>query len=220
MNARDTATLHDHVHAFEAGSSPWTLLLLHGTGGDELDLLPLGRQLAPGAALLSPRGRALEGGTTNRFFARRAANDIDVPDMLARTDDLVEFVEAAIERYGLDPGRIVALGYSNGANIALSTLLAHPGLLRGAALLRPVLYHEPDPLPDLAGVEVLAASGALDPYSPTPELARLRDVLERAGASLVQHVDEHAGHGLVERDLAVTAAWLRRVLQQEQGGTR
>lgn len=219
MNAPTTATLHDHVHAFEPGSSPWTLLLLHGTGGDELDLLPLGRQLAPGAALLSPRGRVREGGTINRFFARRAANDIDVPDMIARTDDLAAFIDAASDRYALDRERIVALGYSNGANIALSTLLAHPGLLRGAALLRPVLYHVPEPLPDLAGVDVLAASGARDPYSPPAELAHLRDVLERAGVDLVQHVDEQAGHGLVERDLAVTATWLRRVLEQERDVT-
>lgn len=205
-------TLHDHVHAFEPGSDPWTLLLLHGTGGDERDLLGLGRQLAPQASLLSPRGRVREGGTTNRFFARRAANDIDVPDMLARTDDLAQFVAAAVERYDLDPSRIVALGYSNGANIALNALLATSGLLRAAALLRPVLYHEPEPLLDLTGVRVLAASGGLDPYSPPEQLERLRDVLERSGATLQQHVDPHAGHGLVERDLAMTAAWLRRAL--------
>lgn len=212
MTAPVTDTLLDHLHAYEPGSGPWTLLLLHGTGGDERDLLGLGRQLAPEASLLSPRGRVREGGTTNRFFARRSANDIDVPDMLARTDDLAAFVAAATDRYDLDADRIVALGYSNGANIALAALLTHPDLLRAAALLRPVLYHEPAPVPDLSGVHVLAASGALDPYSPPAQLDRLRDVLERSGATLQQHVDPEAGHGLVERDLAVTAAWLRRAL--------
>lgn len=214
MTAPTVDTIDGHVHAFEPGDGPWTVLLLHGTGGDEHDLLPLGRQLAPHASLLSPRGRVREGGTTNRFFARRAANDIDIEDMLARTDELASFVASAADRYGFDQDRIVALGYSNGANIALNALLTHPGLLRAAALLRPVLYHEPEQLPDLSGVDVLAASGARDPYSPPEQLDRLRDVLERSGARLHQHVDVAAGHGLVDRDMQVTAGWLSGLLRR------
>jgi predicted esterase len=201
-----------HEYAFEPGTSEWTVLLLHGTGGDEHDLLGLGRQLAPDAALLSPRGRVREGGTVNRFFARRGANDIDVPDMLARTDELAQFIDGATASHELDPARIIALGYSNGANIALSMLLRRPGVLAAAALLRPVLYHEPEPLPDLAGTSVLTSSGALDPYSPPEAIERLRDVLERAGADLDLRVDPDAGHSLVAEDLLQVSSWLTPLL--------
>lgn len=212
MSAVARTPIAGHEHAFEPGTSRWTVLLLHGTGGDEHDLLPLGRQLAPGAALLSPRGRVLEGGTTNRFFARRSATDIDVDDMLVRTDELASFVAEASHEYDLDSSRIVALGYSNGANIGLNALLTHPDLLRAAALLRPVLYHVPEPLPDLTGIAVLTASGAHDPYSPPEAVERLRTVLDGAGADLHQHVDPRAGHGLAPDDLEVTAGWMRGLL--------
>lgn len=206
------APIAGHEHAFAAGESGWTLLLLHGTGGDEHDLMPLGRQLAPDASLLSPRGRVREGGVVNRFFARRAADDIDVDDMLRRTDDLVEFVRAAVDEYELDSGRIVALGYSNGANIALSTLLRHPGILHGAALLRPVLYHVPDPLPDLERAPVLAAVGGRDPYSPPEAVDALDRVLRSAGAAVDVEVDPAAGHGLTGSDISLASAWIRSVL--------
>jgi phospholipase/carboxylesterase len=208
VTAGQRSPIAGHEYAYEPGDSGWTLLLLHGTGGNEHDLLELGRQLAPGAALLSPRGRVLEGGTVTRFFARRSANDIDVPDLLVRTDELADFIDAATTTHGLDPARIIALGYSNGANIALSMLLRRPGVLAAAALLRPVLYHEPDPLPNLAGAAVLTSSGALDPYTPPDAIERLHDTLERAGADLEMHVDPEAGHSLVAEDLLQIAAWL------------
>lgn len=204
--------LAGHHHAFEPGSTGWTVLLLHGTGGDEYDLLPLGRQLAPGAALLSPRGNVLENGLTTRFFARRAANVIDVEDMLFRTDELAGFIAEACTTYELDPDGIVALGYSNGANIALSMLLRHPGVLRAAALLRPVLYHEPDPLPSLDDVDIFAAVGAHDPYTPPEVIEQLQRVLKAAGAKLELRVEQSAGHGLVDADLAATARWFETLL--------
>jgi phospholipase/carboxylesterase len=199
-------------HVLEPGTSGWTILLLHGTGGDEHDLVPLGRQLAPGACLLSPRGRVREGGTINRFFARRAANDIDVEDLRVRSDELASFVETAAKAYDLDPSRIIALGYSNGANVALGMLLRHPELLRAAALLRPVLYDVPDPLPGLPDTPVLAAFGSHDPYSPPEEIDHLRSTLERAGAKLQVRVDPAAGHGLAAADLQAAAAWLSELL--------
>ncbi len=209
MTAAARTPIAGHAHVFEPGSEPWTLLLLHGTGGDEHDLVPLGRQLLPGAALLSPRGRVLEGGTTNRFFARRAANDIDIDDLRVRTDELAAFVRESIDEYGLDAQRVVALGYSNGANIALAALLRHPGLLRGAALLRPVLYDRPSELPDLSGTQVLASVGALDPYTPPEVVDTLRGVLDEAGASSEVVVHEGVGHGLAPGDLQLAATWLR-----------
>jgi phospholipase/carboxylesterase len=194
-------------HVFESGTSGWTILLLHGTGGDEHDLVPLGRQLAPGAALLSPLGKVREG-SAPRFFRRLAVGELDIPDLLVRTDELAVFVGAAAAGYGLDPARVLALGFSNGANIAVSLLFRHPGLLRGAALLRPLLPYDPDPLPDLAGTDVLVAAGSNDPYSSPLDTERLVTTLERAGAAVAAHTEPGAGHGLTQNDLQATATWL------------
>jgi predicted esterase len=194
-------------HVFEPGANGWTVLLLHGTGGDEHDLLPLGRALAPGAALLSPRGKVLERGMP-RFFRRLAVGQFDIPDLLSRTDELAGFVEAAIATYELESERIVALGLSNGANIAASLLLRRPGLLRGAALLRAVLPFTPERPAQLAGVDVLIASGSEDPHAPPAEAKRLAQLLTAAGARVSAHTEPHAGHALTQGDLALTARWL------------
>src|SRR5258708_6893964 len=134
---------HRFVPATKPGLPP--LLLLHGTGGDENDLVPLGQQLLPGAALLSPRGKVLENGMP-RFFRRLAEGVFDLPDLKARTDELADFIAAARKAYGL--AAPVALGFSNGANIAASLLLTHPDALAGALLMRVTLPFEPDALPD------------------------------------------------------------------------
>ena len=199
------------THVFEPGKDGWTLLLLHGTGGDERDLVGLGRQLAPGAALLSPRGKVLENGVSPRFFRRLAIGQLDIPDLLARTDELAAFVGAAAERYELDPQRVVALGFSNGANIGVSLLLRHPSLLRGAALLRPMLPYAPADPPPLEDVDVLVAAGAHDPYSPPQQSARLVQVLRDGGARVTVHTEPGAGHGLTQNDIAHAARWLTEV---------
>ncbi len=155
-----------YEHVLVPGDGGATLLLLHATGGDEHQLVELGRRLAPGATLLSPRGKELENGVTRRFFRRHSPTELDIPDLLARTDEMADFVAAAAAAYGLDAGRIVALGYSNGANIAASLLLRRPGTLRGAALLRPMLPYEPDRPLRLEGTSVLVAAGARDPLIP------------------------------------------------------
>ena len=198
------------THVFERGSDGWTLLLLHGTGGDENDLLSLGRQLAPEAALLRPRGKVLEGNAP-RFFRRLAIGRLDVPDLLARTDELAEFVGAAAARYELDPERVVALGFSNGANIAASLLLRRPEVLRGAALLRPMLPYEPGETPHLDGVDVLVDAGERDPYSGAEQMARLVQVLRGGGARVTAHVEPGAGHGLTRNDLVQAARWMADV---------
>jgi phospholipase/carboxylesterase len=201
------ATRLGFEHVYEPGESPWTLLLLHGTGGDEHDLVGLGRQLAPGAALLSPRGKVLENGMP-RFFRRLAVGQLDIPDLLARTDELAEFVSAAAGAYERDPQRVVAVGFSNGANIAASLLLRRPGVLRAAALLRAMLPYEPEHEPDLDGTDVLIAAGESDPYSPLPDVRRLAEILTGAGASVTVSVEPGAGHGLTQNDLQRLAAWL------------
>jgi phospholipase/carboxylesterase len=198
-------------HVFEPGNSGWTLLLLHGTGGDEHDLVPLGRQLAAGAALLSPRGKVMEG-PMPRFFRRHGEGRLDIPDLLVRTDELADFVRAATGAHGLDASRIVAVGLSNGANIAVSLLLRHPGLLRAAALLRPMLPYRPEKPVALGGTDVLVAAGAADPLVPPAQSAELAELLRASGAAVVHHT-ARAGHGLTQEDLVATARWLARVLE-------
>jgi phospholipase/carboxylesterase len=198
-------------HVYEPGEGPWTLLMLHGTGGDEHDLVPLGRQLAPGAALLSPRGRVLENGMP-RFFRRLAVGQLDIPDLLTRTDELAAFIGGAAGAYHLDLGRIVAVGLSNGANIAASLLLRRPGVLRGAGLLRPMLPYEPDHQPELANTDVLIAAGERDPYSSLDQVRRLEAILTAGGAQVTTNVEPGAGHGLTESDLARLAHWAQALM--------
>jgi predicted esterase len=203
----DTTTRLGFEHVYERGSSGATLLLLHATGGDERQLLGLGRELAPAATLLAPRGKVLENGGTRRFFARRTVIDLDIDDLLVRTDELADFVAAATGTYGLDPARVTALGYSNGANVAVGLLLRRPEVLSGAALLRPTLPYEPDELPALDGTGVLIAAGARDPYVVPGKAERLAELLRAAGAA-VTFRREASGHALVAADLLTARKWL------------
>jgi len=186
------------------GGAGFTLLLLHGTGGSEDDLLPLGRLLAPGAALLSPRGQVLEHGMS-RYFRRLAEGVFDVEDLLRRTHELAGFVRGACAHYALDPRRIIATGYSNGANIAASLLMVEPGTLAGAVLLRPMVPLTPPGPPDLAGVGVFISAGRDDPYSrDADQLARM---LSEYGAA-VELRWQSAGHGLERVDVDQARDWI------------
>lgn len=199
------------VHRFVPGdgTTRTTLLLLHGTGGDENDLLPLGATLLPGAALLSPRGRVLERGMP-RFFRRLAEGVFDLEDLALRTDELADFVRRAAETYSVDAGRIVAVGYSNGANIAASVILKHPDLLVGGALLHPMVPFEPKEPPALSGVQVFISAGEMDPMVPGALTRRLEEILRGGGASVEIHW-EPGGHNLVSGEVAAAQAWLARV---------
>src|SRR5437588_9417037 len=148
----------DFIHEFVPGSSERTLLLLHGTGGNERDLIPLGHELDPGAALLSPRGKVLEHGMP-RFFRRLAEGVFDLEDLTRRTHELADFVADAATRYGFDPRNVIAVGFSNGANIAASLLLLRPETLAAAVLFRPMIPLVPETLPDLSRVPVFIAAG-------------------------------------------------------------
>ena len=183
-----------------------TLLLLHGTGGDEEDLLPLGRALAPGAALLSPRGRVLERGAP-RFFRRLAEGVFDQEDMRRRTDELAEFVIAAAESYDLERDGVIAVGFSNGANIAASLLLRRPGVVRAAVLLSPMVPFEPDPIPDLGGTAVFIGAGRLDPIAPPAQAERLAGLLRRAGAEVTLHWTP-GGHGISTGETDAARQWI------------
>jgi phospholipase/carboxylesterase len=200
-----TASL-SFVHRFESGTEPGRppVLLLHGTGGDEADLLPLGRAVAPGSALLSPRGKVLENGMP-RFFRRLAEGVFDEADVRRRADELAGFVAEAREAYGLPAP--VAVGFSNGANIAAALLLLHPQVLAGAALLRAMVPLQDPPAADLTGKPVLIISGASDPIVPADNAKRLASLLTNAGAS-VQHQVLPTGHGLSQTDVSLTKAWI------------
>lgn len=202
----------DFIHLFEppaAGEGDLTLLLLHGTGGTESDLIPLGRQLAPGAGLLSPRGRVLEGGVLTRFFRRHGEGMLDIDDLKARTDELASFLGWASAEYGYDQAGLVALGFSNGANVATTLLFRHPALLAGAALLRPMLPYRPEPLPNLAGRSVLILAGENDPMVPLDQPRDLASLMAEAGASVQAEVSMGVGHNLSEADLNSLATWIQ-----------
>ncbi len=198
------------VHRYFPGESGVTLLLLHGTGGDENDLVPLGRELAPGAAILSPRGKVLEYGAA-RFFRRLAEGVFDHEDLVFRTHELAGFIEAAAEEYGLDLSRLVAAGYSNGANIAASLMLLHPGLLRAAILLRAMVPFEPEGKPDLSGMPVFLAAGRRDQMIPPQNTERLAEILREAGADLDLRW-RNTGHPLTFEEVAEAKEWLSRTL--------
>src|SRR4051794_15199280 len=171
------------THQFIPGSSDRTLFLLHGTGGDENQLVALGRELDPAAALLSPRGKTLENGNA-RFFRRLAEGVFDLEDLKARTDELAEFVQAAAVRYEFALKKLTAVGYSNGANIAASMIFRHPGVLRSAILFRAMVPFEPEALPDLSGTRIWLAVGKQDQLIPLDNAQRLAELLSDAGAEV------------------------------------
>src|ERR671912_819004 len=202
--AKNAAFVHHFVPAEEPGAP--TLLLLHGTGGDENDLLPLGRMLDERAALLSPRGNVLENGM-RRFFRRLSMGVFDEEDLVRRTHELARFVEEATSEYGLDPQRLFAVGFSNGANIATSLLLLHPGLLAGAALLRAMVPFEAETPPDLQGTPVYLAAGRSDQMVPPESTERLAKLLREAGAEVTLDW-QPGGHGIGRAEIEGARAWL------------
>ena len=196
----------DFIHDFVPGSSSRTLLLLHGTGGNERDLIPLGRELDPNAALLSPRGKVLENAMP-RFFRRFAEGVFDLEDLKYRTNELADFVTAAGEHFGFSSDNVVAVGYSNGANIAASMLLLRPEILGAAILFRAMVPLVPDKLPELSSVHVWIGAGDQDPIVPASETKSLAELLRRAGADVTIRFAK-AGHGLTNDDLEAARHWL------------
>ena len=200
-----------HRYVAGSGQEGATLLLLHGTGGNENDLLPLGRELLPGANLLGPRGKVTEHGMP-RFFRRLAEGVFDEEDLKLRTEELAGFVGEASERYGFDPGKLFAVGFSNGANIAASLLLSRPDLLRGAVLLRPMMPFEPEALPDLSDVRIFVAAGELDHMVPKENTERLIELLRDSGAE-VQVGWQRTGHGLAGEEVEEANRWFSRAVR-------
>lgn len=209
------------IHQFVPGTQPdirITLLLLHGTGGNENDLLPLGRELLPGAALLSPRGRVLENGMP-RFFRRVAEGVFDVGNLKFETHELNDFIKAAAQRYGTEKNKLVALGYSNGANIAASLLLSHPHTITGAVLFRVMVPFTPDFEPNLGPTSVFLSGGIQDPIIPRESTDWLATMLKSFGADTEVYWHP-GGHELGRDDLTAAKAWLSRKVPFWQSGKR
>ncbi|HET9801315.1 MAG TPA: alpha/beta hydrolase [Chthoniobacterales bacterium] len=199
----------DFIHEFVPGKSSRTLLLLHGTGGNERDLIPLGYELDPNASLLSPRGKVLENGMP-RFFRRLAEGVFDLKDLRKRTQELADFVTSAAQYYKIDIKRIVAVGYSNGANIAASTLLLRPEMLSAAILFRAMVPIVPETKPDLASVRVWIGAGAHDPIIPASSVKELVELLRSAGAEVTIRFFA-SGHQLTSDDVDLAREWLTRL---------
>lgn len=204
--APDLGFIHRYIPATDATRPP--LLLLHGTGADENDLIPLGEMLSSGSALLSPRGKVLEEGSALRFFRRDEDGAWDLDDFNARTVELADFVMRARAAYGLPPP--VVLGFSNGANIGWNLMRQDPSLIAGALLMRATLPFDPRPLPDLTGFPVLLLSGKDDPLVPADRPPYFAALLGEAGAEVTLELLP-AGHALTQQDLVFAHAWLERM---------
>ena len=196
----------DFIHEFVPGTSSRTLLLLHGTGGNERDLIPLGRELDPNATLLSPRGKVLENGMP-RFFRRLAEGVFDLEDLKYRTNQLADFVAAAAQNYGFAADQLVAVGYSNGANIAASIMLLRPEILSAAILFRAMVPLYPETQPNLSSVRVWIGAGTHDPIIPISETKALVELLRNADADVTIR-NFHAGHRLTTADVEAAGDWL------------
>ena len=197
----------DFIHEFVPGASNRTLLLLHGTGGNERDLISLGRELDSSASLLSPRGKVLENGMP-RFFRRLAEGVFDLEDLKKRTHELADFVIAAAKHYKIDVKNMVAVGYSNGANIAASILLLRPEIFPAAVLFRAMVPLVPETQPDLSSVRVWIGAGSIDPIVPASETKQLSELLRDAGADVTIRFFK-GGHELTPEDVDVAREWLR-----------
>jgi predicted esterase len=198
------------IHRFAPTDQPEeerTLLLLHGTGGSEDDLLPLGSHLLPGAALLSARGKVLERGMP-RFFRRLAEGVFDLEDLRLRTHELADFVTSASRVYPFDPQRVIAVGYSNGANIAASMLLLRPDVLASAMLFHPMVPFTPPSPPPLRRKQIFIGAGRSDELVPQEQTESLSHLLKAAGADVTVHWEE-SGHPLNRGEVEAARVWLQ-----------
>jgi phospholipase/carboxylesterase len=200
----------DFVHKFAPGRSPVTILLLHGSGGDENDLWPVAGALAPGAALLSPRGNVVQHGA-RRFFSYPGPDGFDADEIRRRVAELAEWIRRMTQQYAIDPQRLYALGYSNGANMAAATMLLDPATIAGACLLRSRAVVSPAALPDLNGAPVLISAGQTDHLISPAAAEALGQLLTSARA----HVDlavQNAGHDLTPADFSLAKQWFSKLI--------
>jgi len=183
-----------------------TLLLLHGTGGNEDDLIPLAKELAPNASILSVRGKVLENGMP-RFFRRLEEGVFDMEDLKKRTDELAEFIVKSSSAYKFDPESVIAIGYSNGANIAASVLLRRPEVLAGAILFRAMVPFIPTIMPDLSKKSIILLEGLYDPIVSKAEAQSLLELFTKTQSSVTLKW-QNSGHNLTQEDIVAAKKWL------------
>ncbi|MFL6379644.1 MAG: alpha/beta hydrolase [Nitrososphaeraceae archaeon] len=189
------------------GKTFTTFLLLHGTGGNEQDLIPLAYELDKSAAILGPRGKVLENGITPRFFRRLAEGVFDIEDLKFRTNELADFVIDASKTYNFDLQHVIAVGYSNGANIAASMLLLRPEILSSAILFRAMVPLVPQTLPNLSDKHIFMSSGLYDPIVSRQETQKLFDLFKNADAKVSLNWQE-SGHELTMEEIGKAKEWL------------
>jgi phospholipase/carboxylesterase len=203
--------IHNFIPTSDKGNKEWpTLLLLHGTGGNEQDLIPLAQELYPQAAILSPRGKVLEGGMP-RFFRRLAEGIFDIEDLKFRTHELADFVQKASTAYGFDLKKMIAVGYSNGANIASSLLLLRPEVLFSAVLFRPMVPLMPERIPNLETKNILMAAGDRDPIVPRQQTEILYRLFKEGRANVLLHWQKNSGHQLGYDEISAAKRWLSQL---------
>jgi phospholipase/carboxylesterase len=202
----DSRYVHVFVPAGQPSPDAVTLLLLHGTGGNERDLLPLGRELWPGAAFLGVRGKVLEDGMP-RFFRRFREGVFDVEDLKSRTHELAQFIDVAGAQYRFSKRHLIAVGYSNGANIAASLIFLHPHDLKAAVLFRPMVPFTLDIMRSFSRLSVFIGAGDRDPIVPPDHPEALASILESGGAD-VSMFWHQGGHELGRDDIDAAKAWL------------
>lgn len=203
-------THHHHYHVIEGNNPP--LLLLHGTGADEFDLIPLAQDIAPGSAIFSVRGNVSENGQ-NRYFKRTAEGVFDHEDLIRRTHELAKFIAETAPQHGMDPAQMIALGFSNGANIASSLFFLHPELLAGGILLRGMVPFMPTQTPDLASKKILLLSGIMDPIIPMDNARKLASIYQAGQADII-HTTFPTGHGLTQNDVLEAKQWFLNLVQE------
>jgi phospholipase/carboxylesterase len=197
-----------HLYRPATVVAPYSLLLLHGTGGDENDMVPLAEAILPGAGIVSPRGQVIENGAP-RFFRRFAEGVLDVEDWRERSQALADFVASICAQHEISPRTLFAVGYSNGANIAQGLLLLRPEVLAGAVLFRPMFVTDDIPAKDLGGRPILLLGGSHDPIIPADDLPQVAQQLDKRGAYVTVKTVQ-ASHGLVQGDIILARQWLKR----------
>ena len=197
-----------HFYRPATAPLPYSLLLLHGTGGDEHDMVPLGEAIAPSAGLISPRGQVIENGSP-RFFRRFAEGVLDVDDWRERSQALADFAVSISAQHSISPSSLFAVGYSNGANIAQGLLLLRPEVLAGAILFRPMFITDDVPAKDLSGRPILLLGGSHDPIVPPEDLSQIAQQFEKRGAHVTVKTVQ-ASHGLVQADVVLAQEWLAK----------
>lgn len=200
-----------YIHQYEpseGAQSNTTLLLLHGTGGNENALRDLGRMILPEAGQLRPRGNVMENGMA-RFFRRFGEGLLDIDDLRKRAGDLTQFLQQASALYRFDGQRVYGVGFSNGANIAASMVLLYPHVFQAAVLLHPMFAFEPEPLPDLAELPIFIGAGRADPLVPSEQTEQLADLLQRCGAK-VNTFWHSGGHTVSGEEVKAIKSWLEK----------